>query len=148
MCDVQQVLRGLLVSGVNASFGLDSPTSVILIHIESSPHVLEEQRRQQQLAFFFSATTPWQGCSSSSRRPLRPLFSNPRARGERGGRGGSILVSPGMGDGGGLRRPRRPWSCRPGARGELSTSRNKEGRGLALVEDGREVLTSKGIRLR
>ena len=40
MCDVQQVLRGLLVCGVNASFGLDGPTSVILIQIESSPHVL------------------------------------------------------------------------------------------------------------
>ena len=40
MCDVQQVLRGLLVCGVNASFGLDGPTFVILIQMESSPHVL------------------------------------------------------------------------------------------------------------
>ena len=40
MCDVPQVVRGLLVCGVNASFGLDGPTSVILIQIESSPHVL------------------------------------------------------------------------------------------------------------
>ena len=28
MCDVQQVLRGLLVCGLNASFGLGGPTSV------------------------------------------------------------------------------------------------------------------------
>jgi len=40
VCDVQQVLRGLLVCGVNASFWLDGPTSVILIQMESSPHVL------------------------------------------------------------------------------------------------------------
>ena len=29
----------------------------------------------------------------------------------------------------------------------LTKGRNREGRGLALVEDGREVLTSKGIEL-
>ena len=58
------------------------------------------------------------------------------------------MVGPGTGDGGGLRRPRRPWSWRLGARGELSAGRNREGRGLALVEDGRKVLTSKGIRPR
>ena len=58
------------------------------------------------------------------------------------------MVGPVMGDGGGLQRPRRPWSWRPGARGELSTGKNRDGRGLALVEDGREVLTSKGIGLR
>ena len=73
------------------------------------------------------------------------LFPNPRARGERGGRGGSILVTPGMGNRGWLWQPLQPWLWRPGARGELCLGRERGCRELGQVEEGVEVLTLKGI---
>jgi len=54
-----------------------------------------------QLAFLFSATTPWQQAQALGAFPERhfqPRFSNLRAWEERGGRGGSTLVAPGMGE--------------------------------------------------
>ena len=134
MCDVQQVLRGLLVCGVNASFGLDGPTSVILIQIESSPHVLrgtEETTAARVLLLCLNAMAGLLELEPAA-APATVLESESTGR-ERGGQGGSILVSTGMGDGGGLWRPRRPWSCRPGARGQLSTGSNREKLGLEYV---------------
>ena len=50
-----------------------------------------------------------------------------------------------MGEGLGGGRPPAAMIAAMAARGGLSTRSNREGRGLALVEDGREVLTLKGI---
>jgi len=45
-------------------------------------------------------------------------------------------------------RPLAAMIAAVAARGELSTGSNRGGRGLALEEDGRVVLTSKGIEPR
>ena len=91
MCDVQQVLRGLLVCGVNASFGLDGPTSVILIQMESSPHVLrgtEETTAARVLLLCHNAMAAGPSSRSFSRTALPATVleseSMERERRERG----------------------------------------------------------------
>ena len=68
-------------------------------------------------------TTPWPGHSSSSRRQLRPPFSNPRARGERGGRGDFIQVALDLGNEGERGPPRAAMAAATGARGEFGSGR-------------------------
>ena len=78
---------------------------------------------------------------------LSAFFENLRARGERGGRGGSVLGTPSMRNEGERGPPRAAMAMAPGARGELCSGREEEGRGLGRVEEGTGVLTVEAIEL-
>ena len=60
--------------------------------------------RERNRALPLLSASPWpqaRALGAFPGRRFRPRFSNLRAWEERGGRGGSTLVAPGMGDGGG-----------------------------------------------
>ena len=72
-------------------------------------------------------------------------FPDPRAWGERGERGGSVPVTPGMGDRVEGGPPRAAMATAMGARGELGSGRGRERHELGEVDEVMEMLTSKGI---
>ena len=89
-----------------------------------------------QLTFLFSATTPWQQAQALGAFPERhfqPRFLNLRAWEERGGRGGSTLVAPGMGERVEGGRPRVAMDGGLRARGELTGGMERGGCGLGMV---------------
>ena len=89
-----------------------------------------------QLAFLFSTTTPWQQAQALGAFPERhfqPRFSNLRTWEERGGRGGSTLVAPGMGERVEGGRPRAAMDGGLRARGKLTGGTEREGCGLGMV---------------
>ena len=99
--------------------------------------------------FFLSAAmAAGSSFRSSARTALPATVLESEGMGERGGRGGSTLVAPGMGEQVEGGRPLAAMIAAVAARGELSTGSNRGGHGLALEEDGRVVLTSKGIEPR
>ena len=57
-------------------------------------------------------------------------------------------MTPGMGDGVEGGPPRAAMAAAIGARGELGSVRESEDCQLGMVEEGTEVLTSRGIGLR
>ena len=59
-----------------------------------------------------------------------------------------IQVALDIGNEGERGPPRAAMAAATGARGELGSGRESEGRQLGLVEEGTEVLTSRGIGLR